>query len=127
MNPTTLSAFSVTVTVLSLLVGILTQAVQSGKVFGQFAIPTSAMVWLTLVLPLLGGVVASLTTSGTLTTASIFYAVVQGVGDALVGATPGLAVHAHFVVPAKLASLRALRGKPAANTNTVATEPPKAA
>ncbi|MDE2022201.1 MAG: hypothetical protein KGI71_04825 [Patescibacteria group bacterium] len=108
MNPATLSTFSIVVPLLSLVIGVGTQAIQTGKLLGQFQLSTAAMMVLTLALPFVGGVSASLTSAGVLTTASVFYAVVAGVLDVVAGSVPGLAVHAHFVVPAKMAALRAL-------------------
>lgn len=103
-----LSTGIVVVTLLSLLAGVVTQAQQSGKFFGQFAIPSPAMVVLTLVAPFLGGSLAylqSVSFSGN----AIFFAVVAGVSAVLAASAPGLAVHASFVVPAHVASIRTSR------------------
>lgn len=104
-----LSTLSVVVTVLNLLVGLLTQAQQSGKLFGQWSLPTWAVTLIGIVLPLASGIGAYLATASELTGTTVFYAVMAGVTDLLASSSAGMAVHAHLVVPAKVAEIRAAR------------------
>jgi hypothetical protein len=92
--------------VLSTLLGIATTAQQTGKLFGQFTIPTSAVVVVNLVVPFLGGLVQSLS-SMTFSSAAVVYAIFAGLTNLIAGSAAGIAVHAHIVVPAKVSALRA--------------------
>ena len=105
----TLSLATAVVTVLSVLLGILTQMIQTGRFLGQWVTPKAWLPEFTLGATFLGGVVAYLTSQAPLTLngATIFYAVMAGVVDLVSGAAPGIAVHAHIIVPAKLRALRA--------------------
>lgn len=103
-----LSTGVIVVTLLSLLAGIVTQAQQSGKLFGQFTIPASAMIVVTIAAPFLGGALAYLQSVAFSTTA-LYFAAVAGVTAVLAASAPGVAVHAHFVVPDKMAAIRAAR------------------
>jgi len=127
MNPATLSSYGVVVALVSMLLGVITQAANTGKLFGKFTVSPQAMVYLLIVAPFLGGVSASLLQAGALSAASAFYAVIAGVEAVVAGAAPGLAVHAaihaHLTVPGIAAALR----KPASNDNAAAAQPGKAA
>jgi hypothetical protein len=111
MPPPTLSMATAVVMVLSLLLGIVTQMVQTGTVLGQWVTPKSWLPGATLVMTLLGGIVAYLTSQSPLVLngATIFYAAAAGVFSLLSGAAPGLAVHAHVIVPEKVRQIRAAR------------------
>lgn len=123
---TTLTPYTVTVVLITLLVAVLTQVANSGKLLGKFTVSPTAMVWLLMVLPFLAAAGTTLQAAGTLTSVSVFNAVVAGIVAVVSGATPGLAVHAalhaHLVVPKLAASFR----KPPSNNNAQAA-PAKAA
>lgn len=127
MNPAVMSSYSVVVTLIALLLGVITQVINTGKLFGQFQVPAQAMVWLLIVAPFLGGVSASLLQAGLLSSATAFSAVIAGITAVVAGSSPGiavhLAIHAHITVPGIVAALR----KPASNDNAAAAQPPKAA
>jgi hypothetical protein len=104
--PLELSTLTAVTTILNLLVGALTQAQQSGKILGQWSIPPGWMVAVGIVLPLASGIGAYLGTASAVNATTIFYAVAAGVTDLLASSASGVAVHAHLVVPAKMAALR---------------------
>ena len=114
-----LSTLTAVVTILNLLVGALTQAQQSGKLLGQWSIPASAMVWIGIVLPLVSGIGAYLGTASAINGTTLFFAVAAGVTDLLASSAAGVAVHAHLVVPAKMAAMRLAR-----QANAVTLSPP---
>ena len=127
-----LSGYSLLVVLVTLIVGILTTAVNTGKIAGQFTVSPQVLVWLHFILPMLAGFGTSLQQAGSLTTLTVLNAVITGIYAVIGGASPGLvvsaAVHAHFSVPANVALLRVALRKAPANTNaTAAAEPPKAA
>ena len=126
-----LSGYSLLVVLITLIVGVITTTINSGKVLGQFTVSAQMLVWLHFILPMIAGFGTSLQQAGTLTTLTVLNAVITGIYAVIGGASPGLvvsaAVHAHFTVPGNVAALRAALRKPAANTNAVAAEPPKAA
>ena len=105
----TLSMPLAVTTILSLLLGVLTQIVQTGKLFGQWVAPTTWLPELTMAATFLGGMVgyfsglSPIVLDGT----TIFYAIAAGIMSLLAGAAPGLAVHAHVVVPQMAAQARA--------------------
>jgi hypothetical protein len=90
---------------LSTLLGIATQVQQSGKLFGQFTIPTAAIVVVNMVVPFLGGLVQYLSTVA-FSGAAVTFGLFAGVANLLVGSAAGLAVHAHITIPARMASMR---------------------
>ena len=101
--PPALSVAELVMLTVSFLFAASTQAQQSGKLFGQFVIPAKAMVALGIVVPFLGGFATSLGTVA-FSEASVVRAVFAGLMNLFVGSLPGLAVHAHFVVPEKMAA-----------------------
>jgi len=105
----TLSLASAVVAVCSVALGILTQMIQTGKFLGQWVTPKSWLPDFTIAATFLGGAVAYLTSQQSLAIngTTVFYATMAGVLDLVSGAAPGLAVHAHVLVPAKLRALRA--------------------
>lgn len=107
MPPTLSTPFAV-MTILSLVLGALTQAVQTGSVAG-FMTPKSWLPWLTIATSFLGGAVGYLSGLSPLVLdgASIFYAVAAGVTALLSGTIPGIVVHAHFTIPRQIAAWRA--------------------
>ncbi len=111
MPAPTLTLATAVVTVLSLLLGIVTQMVQTGTLLGQWVTPKSWLPGATIVMTLLGGIVAYLTSQSpvVLNGATIFYAAVAGILSLVSGAAPGLAVHAHVVVPEHVRQIRAAR------------------
>lgn len=100
-----LSASTVVPVVLSLVLGIVTQAINSSKLFGQFTLSAKWTALLTLILPFLAGFTGVVLAQG-VTAVALFNALIAGLYNLLVGAAPGLAVHAHFVVPSKMAEMR---------------------
>lgn len=120
LGVTSLTPYSVTVVVLSLVVGVITQAINTGKVAGQFQVPASWMVVLGIVAPFLGALTTTLVQAGALSSVSVFDAIVAGILAVTAGAAPGVAVHlalhAHLNVPRLAASFR----KPPCNDNTQA-------
>ena len=125
-----LSGYSLLVVLATLIVGILTTAVNTGKIAGQFTVSPQALVWLHFILPMLAGFGTSLQQAGSLTTLTILNAIITGIYAIIGGASPGLvvsaAIHAHFAVPANVALLRAALRKPPSNDNSAAA-PGKAA
>lgn len=100
----------VVVTVLSLLAGIVNQMVQSGTFFGNVT-PKSWLPWLTYLGSFLAAVLAYFTAQSPLTldATTIFNAVMAGLAALFAGAMPGIAAHAHFVVPAQMRAARAAK------------------
>jgi hypothetical protein len=106
----TLSAPVVVVTILSLVLGFVTHGVQSGSLLGIKTIPQPWLPYLTIFGTFLGGTVAYFTGLGTsmrLDAATIFYGVVAGFTALLASSTPGIVIHAHVTLPAKLLAMRA--------------------
>lgn len=93
------------VTVLSVILGFVTQAVQSGSILGIVVLPKPWLPEVTLFGSFLGGAVAYLGGLGSfaLSGSVVYYAVMAGLTALLAGAAPGLARHAHSVVPAMMA------------------------
>jgi hypothetical protein len=108
MPPTLSTAVAVSM-ILSLVLGILTQIVQTGSLFGQFVAPKAWLPGFTLAATFLSGVVGYFggLSPLVLTGSSIFYALMSGAANLLTGAIPGVAVHAHSVVPAQARAAKA--------------------
>jgi hypothetical protein len=106
--PPTLSTPVAVVMILSLILGILTQAVQTGAVFGQFLTPKPWLPWLTIAMTFLGGVVAYFQSLSpvVIDASTIFYALAMGVSALLASSAPAVVVHAHFTVPRQIAAWR---------------------
>jgi hypothetical protein len=106
--PPTLTTATAVVTILSLLLGFLTQAIQNGKIFGQIVTPKAWLPGLTIAWSFLSAFVAYLTSLQpfVLSATTIFYAVVAGIISMTAGAAPGMAVHAHYVVPGQRIAMR---------------------
>lgn len=125
-----LSGYSLLVVLITLIVGVITTTINTGKIAGQFTVPPQALVWLHFVLPMLAGFGTSLQQAGSLTTLTVLNALITGIYAVIGGASPGLvvsaAVHAHFAVPVNVAALRAALRKAPSNDNA-ATAPAKAA
>lgn len=111
MNLANLSGYSLTVVLITLLVGIITQAINSGKILGQFQVPPKVMVWITFILPMLAGFGTSLQQSGKLSVLTAINALIAGLYAVIGGTAPGFVVHAalhsHFNVPKLVAAFRA--------------------
>ena len=102
------------VTILSVVLGFVTQGIQSGSFLGVATVPKSWLPDLTLFGTFLGGVVAYVSGLGAnfIVSGSVaYYAVMAGLTALLAGAAPGLAQHAHVVVPNALKALRSQGGK----------------
>ena len=100
----------------SVLLGILTQMVQTGSILGIKTVPKTWLPGLTLVATGFGGFLAYLTSQSplALNAATWFYATMAGLTALLAGAAPGIAVQAHVVVPGHVLALRAARAAQAA-------------
>ncbi len=91
----TLSLAAGVLTILSLLVGIVNQAIQTGKILNHFRTPAAVGPYLVTLGSFLAGVYAylaqqiPLVINGT----TLFYAVTAGVGMLLVGSVPAAVVH----------------------------------
>lgn len=107
----TLTPSMIVVTVLSLVLGLVTQMVQTGSFLGIKTTPQTWLPYLTLAATFLGGVVTSLAGAAAINAAAVFAAVVAGIQSLLAGAAPGVAHFAHVTVPAQI---RASRQQPAA-------------
>lgn len=118
--PPTLSTATVVTTVLSLVLGIVTQMVQTGTLLGKWTTPKSWLPTLTIAMTLLGGIVSYLGSQSPLVLngPTIFYAVIAGIVSLMTGAAPGLAVHAHVVVPENVRAIRSQRVAMAASMAT---------
>lgn len=110
----TLTPSMIVVTVLSLVLGIITQMIQTGSFLGIKTTPTTWLPYLTLAATFLGGVVTSLAGAASITAAAVFTAVVAGIQSLLAGAAPGVAHFAHVVVPQHVMAMRAATKLPAA-------------
>lgn len=112
-GPTLSTPVAVTM-ILSLLLGLLTNIVQTGTVLGQWVTPKAWLPTFTLLATFLGGVVAYFTGLSPLVLdgASIFYATASGVTALLTGAAPGAAIHVHTVLPQLAAQARARMKRP---------------
>lgn len=119
---TALTPYAMLVSVLTLLAGVLTTAINAKTIAGK-TIPTNVMVWLMIVAPFVAAVGASFQAAGKLDAVSTWNALVAGIVAVIAGAVPGaalhLGLHAHLEVP-KLVQAR-YRGKPASNDNANAT------
>jgi uncharacterized membrane protein len=96
--------------ILSLLLGAFNQIIQTGTLFGKWAAQLKP--WLsdfTIAATFLGGVVSFFTglSPVVINVTTVFYAVAAGVSALLVGSTPAIVVHAHYVIPAQFKALRA--------------------
>jgi hypothetical protein len=109
------------VMILSLLLGALTQDIQTGAFLGKFITPKSWLPGTTLAATFLGGVVGYFSGLNpvALTGSTIFYAVATGVAALIFGSTPGVAVHAHFTVPAQIKAARLLKASQAPAVSVV--------
>lgn len=103
MTPVTLPV--AIVIILSLVMGVITQGVQSGSIFGIATVPKAWLPPLTTVGTFLGGVLAylqGLPGSWAFSGSILFYAAVAGITALLAGAAPGIAGFAHHVVPGQV-------------------------
>jgi len=113
--PGPLSLSVAVVMVLSLLLGFVNAAVQSGSIFGIVTTPKAWLPELTLFGSFLGGVLAYFTGLGsafTVTGTTIFYGVLAGLTATLTASVPAFARHAVSVMPEqiRLARLAAKKG-----------------
>jgi hypothetical protein len=120
--PPTLSTPVAVVMILSLLLGALTQIIQTGSLFGTIFPPKAWLPDFTMAATFLGGVVAYFSglSPVVINASSVFYAVAAGITALLAGSAPGIAVHSHVVVPAQFKALRA-------KASAVAPPPPPGA
>lgn len=103
------STATAVVMLLSVLLGAVTQMIQTGTFLGKWVAPKSWLPDLTIAATFLGGVISYLSSQSPLVLngTTIAYAVISGVTSLFAGAAPGFAVHAHVVVPAHVRALRA--------------------
>jgi hypothetical protein len=90
-----MSTTSVIITLLSLLAGFCVQAVNSGSLFGIVTVPKAWLPYVSLIGTFLAGFVASLTTAGSVTSATLVAAVMAGL-TALTGTVVGVTAHQHL-------------------------------
>jgi hypothetical protein len=123
-TPTVNMATAVTL-VLSALLGLITQMIQTGTFLGQWVTPKSWLPTLTVLATFFGGVVSYLTQQTPLVVdgTTVFYAVMTGITTLFAGAVPAIAVHAHVVIPGQVQAQRAANAASAAATPPA---PPKA-
>jgi len=88
-----LSTLVVVVTLLSLAVGVVNVAVQTGKVLNQWPLPQKALPYFVTLGSFLAGAYTVLAVAPRLDAAAIFFAVVAGVQQLLVAASPGITAH----------------------------------
>jgi hypothetical protein len=114
-----MSTTSVWISIASILAGFITQAVNTGSLFGMVTVPKAWLPYLSLIGTFVAGVVGSLMSTGAITSASLGPAILAGF-MALAGTTVGVTVHQH---------LKAHLGKqtPPANDNAKKAEAPAAA
>lgn len=105
----TMTPLSLLVTMITLLIGVITQAINTGKVL-KWTVPASWMAWLTIVGPFLAGVSTSLGQAKDLSVGVMVNALLNGLIAVSGGAAPGVTVHlamlAHYHVPRTVAMLR---------------------
>jgi len=103
------SAATAVVMLLSVLLGAVTQMIQTGTFLGKWVAPKSWLPDLTIAATFLGGAISYLSSQSPLVLngTTIAYAVISGVTSLFAGAAPGFAVHAHVVVPGHVRALRA--------------------
>lgn len=109
--PATIPLPIVVVGFLSLLLGAINQAVQTGKILGRVVTPQAWLPWFTAIATVLGGVVSYLASQPTLTLngSTLLFATMVGLANLVGSSMPGLAVHALHVVPQNVLALRAAR------------------
>lgn len=106
--PSMLTSPVVTVWVLSLLLGVLHQLVQTGKIF-TISTPKAWLPFATAGATILGGITSYLWSQPVLTlnASTLFFAVVTGVGDLIFGSSvAGFAVQMLHVVPGKVLAMK---------------------
>jgi hypothetical protein len=108
--PAPLSLPFVVMTVLSLLLGVGTQVIQTGTLFGRWVTPKTWLPTVVMIVTFVGGAVAYLggLTPVVITQASVFGAIVAGITQLFIGAAPGVAQLAHVVAPHMVAQARAV-------------------
>jgi hypothetical protein len=114
-----MSTLSIWITILSIVAGFVSQAVNTGSLFGQVTVPKAWIPYASLLGTFIAGVSGSLVNAGSITSATVGNAVLAGFA-ALAGTTVGVTVHQH---------LKAHLGKqtPPANDNAKKAEAPAAA
>jgi hypothetical protein len=123
--PPTLTPPVALVLVLSLVIGTLTQMIQTGSVFGLVVTPKAWLPGLTVLVTFLGGVYAYFAGLGAafaINGTTLVYGISAGIASLIAGSAPGMAVHAHSVTPQNILAFRA--AKKAADK--AATLPPPA-
>jgi hypothetical protein len=103
-----LTPLSMAATLVSLVIGVLVQLKQNGEVFGK-PLPGWAALVVGLAVPFFDGFGAYLGTASTLNESVVIFAIGKGLFDLATAMLPGFGVHAHLVVPAKMAALRAAK------------------
>lgn len=91
----TLSVAAIVMTLLTLLIGVVNQFIQTGKLFNSWKAPATWGPYFATLGSFLGGVYAYLAQQAPLVinSATIFYAVTAGVGMLLIGSVPAAVVH----------------------------------
>jgi len=103
-SPPVLTTATAVTMVLSALLGLITQMVQTGTFLGRWVTPKTWLPSLTVAATFLGGIVSYLASQSplVLNSATVFYAVMFGITALFAGSVPAMAVHAHVVVPGQV-------------------------
>ena len=107
--PPTLSAPVAVVMALSLVLGFVTQMVQTGNLLGLVVTPKGWLPGLTVFATFLGGVVAYFSGLGAafqVNATTVVYGLSAGLASLLAGSAAGIANHAHIVTPAAVMATR---------------------
>jgi len=90
-----MSTATLIISIATLLVGFVSQAIQTGKVLGIIVTPKAWVPYLTLAASFLAGFIQSIASAATIDAAAIESAVLAGL-MALVGVTVGVTAHQHL-------------------------------
>jgi hypothetical protein len=90
-----MSTYTVIVAILGILIGFITQAIQTGSFLSIITIPTTWLPYFSIALTFVGAFSHSLINAGSLTTTTLFNALVAAL-TALAGLTVGVTVHQHL-------------------------------
>ena len=90
-----MSTFQIVVTILSFVAGLVSQAVNTGSIFGIVTVPKAWLSYVAVFGTFLAGAAASLTQAGSVTGATVLSAFLAGL-MALGGSMAGVTVHQHF-------------------------------
>lgn len=90
-----MSHTTIIITLVSVLVGYIGNAVQSGSILGLATVPRSWIPYLTILGTFLASAIASLSQAASVNSAAWFTALIAGL-TSLLGSTAGITVHQHL-------------------------------